>query len=76
MRQTSPIIIILLALAACFTATPKAQAQSVAVKTNLLYDATLTPNLGVEMGLGKRVTAQLFYGLNPWKFSEGKSIRH
>ena len=42
MRQTSPIIIILLALAACFTATPKAQAQSVAVKTNLLYDATLT----------------------------------
>lgn len=42
----------LLALAACFTATPKAQAQSVAVKTNLLYDATLTPNLGVEMGLG------------------------
>jgi len=76
MRQTSPIIIILLALAACVTATPKAQAQSVAVKTNLLYDATLTPNLGVEMGLGKRTTAQLSYGLNPWKFSEGKSIRH
>ena len=76
MRQIRPIIIILLALAACFTATPKAQAQSVAVKTNLLYDATLTPNLGVEMGLGKRVTAQLFYGLNPWKFSEGKSMRH
>ena len=76
MRQTSPIIIILLALAACFTATPKAQAQSVAVKTNLLYDATLTPNLGVEMGLGKRTTAQLSYGLNPWKFSEGKSMRH
>lgn len=76
MRQIRPIIIMILAVAAYFTATPKAQAQSVAVKTNLLYDATLTPNLGVEMGLGKRTTAQLSYGLNPWKFSEGKSIRH
>lgn len=27
-------------------------AQHAAVKTNLLYDATLTPNLGVELGLG------------------------
>lgn len=41
----------------------------VAVKTNLLYGATTTPNLGVEVGLGKKHTAQLFYGFNPWEFS-------
>lgn len=41
----------------------------VAVKSNLLYDATTTPNLGVELGVGRRNTFQVFYGLNPWKFS-------
>lgn len=44
-------------------------AQEVAVKTNLLYDATTTPNLGFEVGVGKKNTIQLFYGLNPWKFN-------
>lgn len=51
-------------------------AQRVAVKTNLLYDATTTPNLGIEIGIGRKNTAQLFYGLNPWKFSDTKQMRH
>lgn len=50
--------------------------QKLAVKTNLLYDATLTPNLGAELGLSHRSTLQLVYGLNPWKLSDGKSLRH
>ena len=44
-------------------------AQEVAVKTNILYDAMTTPNLGVEIGAGLKNTFQLFYGLNPWKFN-------
>lgn len=40
----------------------------IAVKTNLLYDATTTPNIGVEAGVGRRSTVQLFYGLNAWTF--------
>lgn len=39
-----------------------------AVKSNLLYDATTTPNLGLEVGIGRKTTVQLFYGLNPWTF--------
>lgn len=50
-----------------------AQAQELAVKTNLLYDATTTPNVGVEVGLKGRSTLNLVYGLNPWKFD---SKRH
>ncbi len=51
------------------------QAQ-VAIKTNLLYDATTTPNLGIEIGTGARNTLQLFYGLNPWTFdSDSKGER-
>ena len=52
-----------------------AQAQ-VALKNNLLYDAATTPNLGVEIGLTKKTTAQVVYGLNPWKFSDTKQMRH
>lgn len=40
----------------------------VAVKTNLLYDATTTPNFGLEAGVGRQSTVQVFYGLNPWTF--------
>jgi hypothetical protein len=52
-------------------------AQQVAVKTNLLYDATATPNLGVEIGVGKKHSFQVFYGLHPWKLgSDEKYLKH
>lgn len=38
--------------------------QNVALKTNALYWATTTPNLGIEASVGKKSTLQLFYGLN------------
>ena len=52
---------LLLTVASVFTA----RAQQVALKTNLLYDATTTPNLGVEVAMGRRSTAQVVYALNP-----------
>ncbi len=53
------------------------RAQQFALKTNLLYWSTVTPNIGAEMSVSDKSTIQLFYGLNPWKTgSEGKSIRH
>ena len=54
-------------------------AQQVALKTNLLYDATTTPNIGMEIGTGKKTTFQVFYGLNPWKFGhdeDQKFVKH
>ncbi len=53
-------------------------AQITGVKSNLLYWATTTPNLGVETALGKKHTAQVFFGFNPWKQSGGdqSSLRH
>ena len=64
----------LFALLSCM----EANAQTVGIKTNLLYDATLTPNIGAEVALGRRTTAQVVYGLNPWKFSSTstKQLRH
>ena len=46
------------------------------IKNNLLYDATLTPNIGLEVKIGSRSTFQIFYGINPWKFSDTKKWRH
>lgn len=49
----------------------------IAVKTNLLYLATTTPNLAVEFGLGKKWTLDIAAGLNPWDLNSHKGgIRH
>jgi len=37
-----------------------------AVRTNLLYWATLTPNFGIEFGLSNKMTLNLTGGYNPW----------
>ena len=53
------------------------EAQDVSLKHNLLYDATLTPNLGLEVTVGQRSSFQLFYGLNPWNGYHGrKKLQH
>ena len=47
-----------------------------AVKTNLLYDATSTLNLGVEFGLGHRWTLDISGNYNPWTFSGNRKMKH
>ncbi|MEG0789905.1 MAG: DUF3575 domain-containing protein [Alistipes sp.] len=47
-----------------------------AVKTNALYWATTTPNLGIEIGLGKRLTLDVSANYNPWKFEDNKKMKH
>lgn len=53
-----------------------ASAQHVAFKNNIVYDATATPNLGLEVGLGKKVTMDLSAGYNPFEFSNDKQFKH
>lgn len=44
--------------------------QNIAIKTNLLYGAySLTPNLSIELGLGKRSSLELGGGYNPWNLN-------
>ncbi len=60
------IISVLLLLSAIMLGV-QTRAQSVGLKTNLLYGAyTYTPNLGVEIGLGQKTTLDLGGGYNPW----------
>lgn len=62
--MTKTLISLLLAL--FFTSSASAQ-DRVALKTNLIYGAVAqTPNLGLEIGLGRRTTLNLSGGYNPW----------
>lgn len=49
---------------------------SFAIKTNLLYLATTTPNLGVELGLSPKMTLDISGNYNPWNFSDNKRMKH
>ena len=44
----------------------KLSAQDMAVKTNLLYDATTTINLGYEVALNDKTTLDIWVNYNPW----------
>ena len=50
--------------------------QNVAVKNNLLYDLTLTPNLSVEVGLAPKFTMDLQTGLNLFTLGDDKKLKH
>lgn len=47
-----------------------------AIKTNALYWATTTTNLGFEVGLSKKLTLDVSGNYNPWEFSNNKQIKH
>lgn len=50
-------------------------AQKFGIKTNLLYDATSTMNLGVEFGIAPRWTLDVSGSYNPWTFSDNRKMR-
>ena len=53
-----------------------AQGQHVAIKNNLLYDATGTFNLGLEFGIAPKWTLNIEGNYNPFTWSDGKRWQH
>lgn len=66
----------MITMLACIGITYSAMAQKVALKSNLLYDATTTFNLGMEFGLSPKWTLDLSGNYNPWTFSNNKKWKH
>lgn len=54
----------------------RANAQNVALKTNLLYDAFLNVNGGVEIGLAPRWTLDVNADYNGWTLSHKRKWKH
>lgn len=68
------LIAILFALTSLVT--PQADAQRVALKTNLVYDALANVNLGIEGKVAPRWTVDVNGNLNAWSLSDGKRWKH
>lgn len=54
----------------------EARAQQLGVKTNILYDATASINLGVEYTVAPRWSIDLSGDYNAWTFGHGKRWKH
>lgn len=72
MRVINKLIVVAILMCLCILSV---HAQQIGFKSNALYWATTTPNIGLEMEVGKKQTAQVFLGLNPWKQSGGDQSR-
>lgn len=68
-RYLTITVILLLAF------TGEASAQKAALKTNALYLATGTPNIGLEFSMGDRWTFEVAGGYNPWTINKEKNIK-
>lgn len=54
----------------------RAHAQVAGIKTNLLYDATATVNLGVEVGLASKLSLDISGNLNLWTWKNNMKWKH
>lgn len=46
------------------------------LKTNLLMDATASPSLGIEYGIGRKWSVDVSASYNPWTFSNNRKWKH
>lgn len=69
----SRICVAMIAMTLCCA---KANAQTVAVKTNLLYDAFLNVNAGIEVGLSPKWTLDMSGNFNGWTLSHNRRWKH
>lgn len=53
-----------------------AKGQSMAIKTNLLYDALLNINAGIEIGLAPKWTVDVSGNFNAWDLSHDRRWKH
>lgn len=60
---------------ACLCTSTLLYGQAVGIKTNILMDATKTINLGIEIGLSKKSTLDLYANYNPWTYGENKMMK-
>ena len=68
--------IMLLIATVIAAASQVALGQNVAVKTNLLSDALLNPNIGVEVGLAPKWTLDVSGQFNGWNMSHDRRWKH
>lgn len=69
-KRQNVLLRTLLVLVLSLTMAPTLRAQDVALKTNLLYDALLTPTVGAEVALAPKWTVDLSGSINAWSIND------
>lgn len=64
------------ALLVAAAASTQLSGRETAIKTNLLYDATATVNLGLEQAVSPKWSIDLSANLNAWNMNEGARWKH
>ena len=72
MKLVKKIFVSVVLLIACMSA-DRVGAQTVALRNNLLYDVTLTPNLGADIRVDSLWTIGALVGLNAWDIDKDKN---
>lgn len=65
--------ILVLVVTLMFLSVQRGEAQSFALRNNLLYDATLTPNIGADIRLDSLWTLGAVVGINAWDVDKEKN---
>jgi len=73
--KRSTFIVILLAIFSLALPREARAGDDVALKTNLLYDVALSPNLGIEFGLAPKWSLDVSGNINAWTV-DGRRWRH
>lgn len=76
MRLKKRILACLAAVAALLGAAGNANAQDVALKTNLVNDGLLSPNAAIEVGVAPKWTIELLGEVNYWNKTYGAIMKH
>lgn len=58
-----------------FANTMRGQAQDISIRNNLAYDATLTPNIGVQVRIDSLWSAGIDFGIRPWSQNDNSKHR-
>lgn len=75
-RRMSFVLTGLAVILASVCLAPAAKAETVNLKTNLLYDATLSVNIGAEARVAPRWSVDVNGDMNFWTLSDGRKWRH
>ena len=66
---------LIIAVLILFAGAGSADAQRIGVKTNALYWASATPNVGFECAFADRWTVELAGGYNPWTYNKEENVK-
>ena len=75
-RRKNKIIVAAVTVCVSLFCTKSMSAQQIGIKTNILYDASATINMGVEFALAPEWTLDISGNWNGWNFKDNRKWKH